>query len=181
MNYKEKKYFVLPSACTNFALRFDNKMDGIVNKTVACFTLGCKLNFAETSTIGNELALLGIKKARQGEQADFCIINSCSVTELADKKSRQMIRRIRKLHPDAFLIVTGCYAQLKPEDVAQIEGVDLVLGIAQKKDIAKYILSHLVIDRRPLQLQTADNDAFTSLRGTKQSRLVIGRHEAESR
>ena len=112
------------------------------NKTAAYFTLGCKLNFAETSTIGKELAALGIRKARFGEQADFCIINTCSVTELADKKCRQMIRRINKSHPNAFTIVTGCYAQLKPEDVAQIEGVDLVLGAEQKNDISKYIFSN---------------------------------------
>jgi len=109
------------------------------DKTVAYFTLGCKLNFAETSTVGKELFSFGIRKARQGERTDFCIINTCSVTELADKKSRQLIRRVHKLYPDAYTIVTGCYAQLKPDDVAQIEGVDLVLGTAQKKDIATLI------------------------------------------
>jgi threonylcarbamoyladenosine tRNA methylthiotransferase MtaB len=109
------------------------------NKTVVYFTLGCKLNFAETSTIGNELASLGLRKACPGDSVDFCIINTCSVTELADKKSRQLIRRIHKLHPKAYLIVTGCYAQLKPEEVAQIEGVDLVLGTEQKKGIPFFI------------------------------------------
>ena len=107
--------------------------------TAAYFTLGCKLNFAETSTIGKELSTLGIHRARLGEPADICIINTCSVTELADKKCRQMIRRINKSHPHAFTIVTGCYAQLKPEDVAHIEGVDLVLGAEQKSDIPKYV------------------------------------------
>ena len=111
------------------------------NKTAAYFTLGCKLNFAETSSIGNELEALGISKVRQGEKAGFCIINTCSVTELADKKSRQLIRRIHKIYPDAYLIVTGCYAQLKPVDVSQIEGVDLVVGMAQKKDISQYVTS----------------------------------------
>ena len=119
------------------------------NKTVAYFTLGCKLNFAETSTVGKELAALGIRKARQGEPADFCIINTCSVTELADKKCRQMIRRINKTHPDAFTIVTGCYAQLKPEDVAHIDGVDLVLGAEQKIDISKYIKDIVSDDKKP--------------------------------
>ena len=112
---------------------------GFINTTGAYFTLGCKLNFAETSTISNELTTLGISKARQGEQAGFCIINTCSVTELAEKKSRQLIRRIQKKHPDACIIVTGCYAQLKPDDVAAIEGVDLVLGTEQKKDISTCI------------------------------------------
>jgi len=109
------------------------------NKTAAYYTLGCKLNFAETSTIGKSLAEHGVRKARQGEKADICVINTCSVTELADKKCRQVIRRISKQHPDAFMIVTGCYAQLKPEEVAHIEGVDLVLGTEQKLDIFQYL------------------------------------------
>ena len=119
------------------------------NKTAAYFTLGCKLNFAEMSTVGKELAALGIRKTRLGERADFCVINTCSVTELADKKCRQMIRRINKSHPDAFTIVTGCYAQLKPDDVAQIEGVDLVLGAEQKSDISKYIKEIVNNDKKP--------------------------------
>ena len=109
------------------------------NKTAAYYTLGCKLNFAETSTIGKSLATYGIRKIRPGEKADFCIINTCSVTELADKKCRQAIRRIGKQHPEAVMIVTGCYAQLKPEEVAHIEGVDLVVGSEQKLDILKFI------------------------------------------
>jgi threonylcarbamoyladenosine tRNA methylthiotransferase MtaB len=109
------------------------------NKTAAYYTLGCKLNFAETSTVGKELLTLGIRKARSGEKADFCIINTCSVTDLADKKCRQMIRKVNKMHPSAYIIVTGCYAQLKPEEVADIEGVDLVLGLQQKSGITQYI------------------------------------------
>ncbi|MDR2473656.1 MAG: tRNA (N(6)-L-threonylcarbamoyladenosine(37)-C(2))-methylthiotransferase MtaB [Tannerella sp.] len=105
------------------------------DKTVAWFTLGCKLNFAETSTIGKQFAALGIRKARQGEEADYCVVNTCSVTELADRKCRQMIRKIIKLHPNAFVIVTGCYAQLKPEDITAIEGVDLVIGANVKADL----------------------------------------------
>lgn len=109
------------------------------NKLAAYFTLGCKLNFAETSTIGKLLSQHGIRKVRPGEKADICVINTCSVTELADKKCRQAIRRIGKQHPGAFMVVTGCYAQLKPEEVAQIEGVDLVLGAEQKLDILHYL------------------------------------------
>lgn len=109
------------------------------NKTAAYFTLGCKLNFAETSTIGKLLADQGIRKARAGEKADICVVNTCSVTDLADKKCRQAIRRIAKLHSGAFIVVTGCYAQLKPEEVAHIEGVDLVLGAQQKMDILHYL------------------------------------------
>jgi threonylcarbamoyladenosine tRNA methylthiotransferase MtaB len=119
------------------------------NKTAAYFTLGCKLNFAETSSVGKELSALGVRKIRQGEQADFCVINTCSVTELADKKCRQMIRRIHKSHPDAYMIVTGCYAQLKPEDVAQIKGVDLVLGAEQKNDISAYIKEIISRNQKP--------------------------------
>jgi threonylcarbamoyladenosine tRNA methylthiotransferase MtaB len=109
------------------------------NKTAAYYTLGCKLNFAETSTIGKQLLSHGIRKAGNGEKADICVINTCSVTELADKKCRQLIRRISKQHPDAFVVVTGCYAQLKPEEVSHIKGVDLVLGMAQKEDIIQYL------------------------------------------
>jgi threonylcarbamoyladenosine tRNA methylthiotransferase MtaB len=109
------------------------------NKTAAYYTLGCKLNFAETSAIGKVLAEQGVRKVRNGEKADICVVNTCSVTELADKKCRQAIRRIGKQHPDAFMIVTGCYAQLKPDEVAHIGGVDLVLGAGQKFDIPSYL------------------------------------------
>ena len=109
------------------------------DKKAAYYTLGCKLNFAETSTIGKQLAEHGVRKARAGERADICVVNTCSVTELADKKCRQAIRRIGKQHPGAFIVVTGCYAQLKPEEVAHIEGVDLVLGAEQKLDIMRYL------------------------------------------
>ena len=104
------------------------------NKTAAYYTLGCKLNFAETSTIGKQLLNAGVLRARKGQKADVCVINTCSVTELADKKGRQAIRKMIQNHPDAFVVVTGCYAQLKPHEVASIEGVDLVLGSEQKLD-----------------------------------------------
>jgi threonylcarbamoyladenosine tRNA methylthiotransferase MtaB len=109
------------------------------NKIAAYYTLGCKLNFAETSAIGKLLTTQGVRRARKGEQADICVVNTCSVTELADKKCRQTIRKIGKLHPGAFVVVTGCYAQLKPEEVSHIEGVDLVLGAEQKLDILQYL------------------------------------------
>ena len=109
------------------------------DKTAAYYTLGCKLNFAETSTIGKMLEAHGIRKARPGEKADVCVINTCSVTELADKKCRQTIRRIARQHPQAFIVVTGCYAQLKPDEIAHIPDVDLVLGAEQKLDILQYL------------------------------------------
>lgn len=109
------------------------------NKTAIYYTLGCKLNFAETSAIGRQMAQAGVTKARRGQKADICVINTCSVTELADKKGRQAIRKMIQQHPGAFVVVTGCYAQLKPEDIAQIEGVDLVLGSEQKLDVMQHI------------------------------------------
>lgn len=109
------------------------------DKKAAYFTLGCKLNFAETSSISHLLELNGFRKVRSGEKADICIINTCSVTELADKKSRQAIRKISRQHSGAFIVVTGCYAQLKPDTVAHIDEVDLVLGAEHKMDILHYI------------------------------------------
>ena len=103
-----------------------------LNKKAAYYTLGCKLNFAETSTIGKMLAEQGIRKVRPGEKADICVINTCSVTELADKKCRQAIRRLAHQHPGAFVVVTGCYAQLKPEEVVHIEGCQPRLGCRAK-------------------------------------------------
>ncbi|MDR1380696.1 MAG: tRNA (N(6)-L-threonylcarbamoyladenosine(37)-C(2))-methylthiotransferase MtaB [Tannerella sp.] len=119
------------------------------NKTAAFYTLGCKLNFAETSTVGKELSALGIRKVRPGENADFCIINTCSVTEAADRKCRQMIRKIIRMYPLACIIVTGCYAQLKPEEVAEIDGVNLVLGSQQKAGITQYIQDFVNQNGRP--------------------------------
>lgn len=109
------------------------------DKKAVYYTLGCKLNFSETSTIGRMLQEAGVRTARRGEQADICVVNTCSVTEVADKKCRQAIHRLVKQHPGAFVVVTGCYAQLKPDTVARIEGVDLVLGAEQKKDLMKYL------------------------------------------
>lgn len=109
------------------------------NKRAAYLTLGCKLNFAETSAIGKQLSSVGVRKARAGETADICVVNTCSVTELADKKCRQAVRKLIKENPGAYVIVTGCYAQLKPDDIANIEGVDLVLGAEQKLDVIAYL------------------------------------------
>lgn len=109
------------------------------DKTAVYYTLGCKLNFSETSTIGKILREAGVRTARKGERADICVVNTCSVTEMADKKCRQAIHRLVKQHPGAFVVVMGCYAQLKPGDVAKIEGVDVVLGAEQKKDLLQYL------------------------------------------
>lgn len=109
------------------------------NKTAVYYTLGCKLNFSETSTIGRMLREAGVRTARRGEKADICVVNTCSVTEVADKKCRQAIHKLVRQHPGAFVVVTGCYAQLKPGTVAAIPGVDLVLGAEQKGDLLNYL------------------------------------------
>ncbi len=108
-------------------------------KKILFQTLGCKLNFAETSALGKQLLDMGFKRCHSGEQADIVIINTCSVTDTADKKGRQLIHRMVRQHPSAFIVVTGCYAQLKPEEIANIEGVDMVLGANEKVVLTDFI------------------------------------------
>lgn len=108
-------------------------------KTAAYFTLGCKLNFSETSTFGRLLQDMGIRTAAEGEKADICLINTCSVTEVADHKCRQAIHRMVRQHPGAFVVVTGCYAQLEAETISNIEGVNLVLGANEKANLIQYL------------------------------------------
>ena len=98
-------------------------------------TLGCKLNFAESSALGKELLSRGHQRALQNEVPDVCVVNTCSVTDAADHKDRQAINQLHRKYPKAIIIVTGCYAQLQPEQIAQIEGVDFVLGQNEKYDI----------------------------------------------
>lgn len=107
--------------------------------TVQFHTLGCKLNFSESATMEKLLSGHGIRRAAPGENPDICVVNTCSVTELADKKCRQAIRKLIKSYPGALVIVTGCYAQLKSSEVAGIDGVDIVLGSDKKNDIVQYI------------------------------------------
>lgn len=106
---------------------------------VSYHTLGCKLNFAETSALGRELKAAGYLRAQPGEEPDLCVINTCSVTETADKKGRRLIRRLASIHPKATIVVTGCYAQLKPDEVAGLPGVDIVLGTNDKLRIAEFV------------------------------------------
>lgn len=108
-------------------------------KRAVYFTLGCKLNFSETSTFGRLLSELGVVTARKGELADICLINTCSVTDVADHKCRQAIHRLVRSHPGAFVVVTGCYAQLRPSQVSGIEGVDLVLGSNEKATLVQHL------------------------------------------
>lgn len=114
--------------------------NSILQNTTALFhTFGCKLNFAETSTVARIFAEAGIRRAASGETPDFIVLNTCSVTETADKKCRQAIRSYHRRYPEAAIIVTGCYAQLKSDEVSAIDGVALVAGIDKKLNLAEYI------------------------------------------
>ena len=108
-------------------------------KKATYYTLGCKLNFSETSTFGKMLQEMGVVTAAKGEKADICLINTCSVTETADHKCRQAIHRMVRENPGAFIVVTGCYAQLESETVSRIDGVDLVLGSNEKANLIQYL------------------------------------------
>jgi threonylcarbamoyladenosine tRNA methylthiotransferase MtaB len=108
-------------------------------KSIAFHTLGCKLNFSETSTLSRMVEAEGFLKKDFEETADVYVINTCSVTENADKDCRQLVRRIQRRTPDSVIVITGCYAQLKPKEIAEIPGVDLVLGAAEKFNIAEHL------------------------------------------
>jgi len=107
-------------------------------QSVAFHTLGCKLNFSETSTLSRQLEKEGFEKKAFTEVADVYVINTCSVTENADKECRQLVRRIQRQAPESFVVITGCYAQLKPQEIAEIPGVDLVLGAAEKFNLVQH-------------------------------------------
>ena len=108
-------------------------------RSVAFHTLGCKLNFSETSTLSRQLEAEGFLKKEFDDRADVYVINTCSVTDNADKECRQIVRRIQRKAPESLVVITGCYAQLKPKEIAEIPGVDLVLGAAEKFDIGKHL------------------------------------------
>lgn len=108
-------------------------------KKAAYYTLGCKLNFSETSTFGKMLQDMGVVTAQKGEKADLCLVNTCSVTDVADHKCRQAINRMVRNNPGAFVVVTGCYAQLEPQRISEIEGVDLVLGSNEKANLVQFL------------------------------------------
>ncbi|MDQ2753267.1 MAG: tRNA (N(6)-L-threonylcarbamoyladenosine(37)-C(2))-methylthiotransferase MtaB, partial [Bacteroidota bacterium] len=108
-------------------------------RSVAFHTLGCKLNFSETSAISRQLEADGFEKKRFDEEADVYVINTCSVTDNADKECRHLVRRIQRKAPESVVVITGCYAQLKPKEIAEIEGVDLVLGAAEKFNLSQHL------------------------------------------
>ncbi len=115
-------------------------------------TLGCKLNFSETATMQSSLAEHGIVPVAKGETPDVCVVNTCSVTALADSKCRQHIRHLIRQYPDALMVVTGCYAQLKGKEIAEIPGVDIVLGSEHKTDIVSYVLQWFEDRRQRLEV-----------------------------
>lgn len=124
-------------------------------KTAKYMTLGCKLNFSETATFARTLYNMGVGEANAGEAADICLINTCSVTEMADHKCRQQIHKMVRENPGAVVVVTGCYAQLKSEEIAQIPGVSLVLGSNEKAYLVEYLL-------QAMQAREADPIAFAT-------------------
>lgn len=133
-------------------------------KKAAYYTLGCKLNFSETSTFGKMLHDMGVITAKNGENADICLINTCSVTEVADHKCRQAINRMVRNHPNAFVVVTGCYAQLKPQEVGELDGVDLVLGSNEKAKLIEFLneaWTGITKNKRIHTARTKDITSFT--------------------
>ena len=112
-----------------------------MTKSVALYTLGCKLNFAESSTIAQQLVKNGFQKADFQSGADLYVINTCSVTDHADRKCKKVVREALKYNPNAYIVVVGCYAQLKPKEISQIPGVDMVLGAAEKFQLMDYLHS----------------------------------------
>ena len=129
-------------------------------KKAGFYTLGCKLNFSETSTIARQLEEAGVLRAGRGETADVYVINSCSVTEHADKKCRNLIRRIHRQNPEAIIAVTGCYAQLKPEEIAGIPGVDLVIGNNEKGSLPERV--RRIAQKGKTAVYTCETEELTS-------------------
>ena len=125
-----------------------------MRKKVAFYTLGCKLNFSETSTIARGFAMEGFERVDFSEIADMYVINTCSVTENADKRFKTIVKKAQKMNPDAFVAAIGCYAQLKPEELAAVDGVDLVLGATEKFKITDYIND--ILNRPSTALRTTE-------------------------
>ena len=157
--YKKNTTFVLFIFQQNM---IDNSL--FINKKVAFHTLGCKLNFSETSAIGKQLSDEGFVKVKPGEQADVCIINTCSVTDTADHKCRQAINRLNRQHPNATMVITGCYAQLKPEEISKIPGVDLVLGANEKFSILEHLIK--LEDNKENKAHYTDIDSIKEFKPT---------------
>ena len=134
------------------------------NQSVAFHTLGCKLNFSETSTLSRQLEKEGFEKKAFTEKADIYVINTCSVTENADKECRQLVRRIQRLAPESFVVITGCYAQLKPKEIAEIPGVDLVLGASEKFNLVPHLANLTKGDA--IKICSCDIDTVTDFKSS---------------
>ena len=145
-----------------------------MNKKIAFYTLGCKLNFSETSTIGRQLSVVGFEKIDFNKKADLYVINTCSVTENANRKCRRIIRKAKKIAPNSKVIVTGCYAQLKPEAIAEMEGVDMVLGANEKFNIPKLLSSNTKEEKiHGCEIENLDYHGSFSLNDRTRSFLKI--------
>ena len=139
-------------------------------KKALYYTLGCKLNFAETSTLSGELESLGVDVASEGEEVDICIINTCTVTSVADRKARSLIRQIVRQHPRATVLVTGCYAQLAGEQLIKIPGVSLVVGAGRKSEIVDHLVDYFATpqsakSQKSLPLFLADREHMHHFEG----------------
>ena len=158
-----KLFIVTKLFCTFALIKKTFMIDSSIlqGKKAAYFTLGCKLNFAETSTVAQQLQGYGVTKAQKGEIADICVVNTCSVTEVADHKCRQAIHKLVKQHPGAFVVVTGCYAQLKPQEILSTPGVNLVLGTAEKGNIIPSIMEKMTQNLLPYEPESQDTSDTT--------------------
>ncbi|MBT4881288.1 MAG: tRNA (N(6)-L-threonylcarbamoyladenosine(37)-C(2))-methylthiotransferase MtaB [Flavobacteriales bacterium] len=145
-----------------------------VNKKVAFYTLGCKLNFSETSTIGRQLAEIGFSKTEFEKKADLYVINTCSVTENANRECRRIIRKAKRTSPEAFIVVTGCFAQLKPKEISDIEGVDMVLGANEKFNLPKLLTDLNTVETTKVHgCEINDLDYFSSYSLTDRTRSFM--------
>ena len=144
-------------------------------------TLGCKLNFAESSALGKELLLRGHQRATIHEVPDVCVVNTCSVTDAADHKDRQTINQLHRKYPNAIIIVTGCYAQLQPQQIAQIEGVDYVLGQNEKYDIPKLVDALESDSRNPISETRSPISDTVRVANIREVEEFHGVHSADDR
>lgn len=143
-------------------------------KKAAFYTLGCKLNFSETSTIARQLAEVGFSKTKFENKADLYVINTCSVTENANRECRRIIRKAKKNSPEAFIVVTGCFAQLKPKEISDIEGVDMVLGANEKFNLPKLLTDLNTVETTQVHgCEINDLDYFSSYSLTDRTRSFM--------
>src|SRR3954467_11651410 len=143
-------------------------------RSVAFHTLGCKLNFSETSTLSRQLEAEGFIKRDFEEKADVYVINTCSVTDNADKECRYLVRKIQKKAPAAMIVVTGCYAQLKPQEIASIPGVNLVLGAAEKFNITEHLKELTKNDAAKIcSCDIEDVNSFTASHSVKERTRIF--------